>query len=355
MKKQVRWNFLLLGLLSIMFSNCIPSRETISTITNILPSINSTQTVVPSTVDIDALAIKTVTTTNVVDPSIPTEIHVETVAPSSLPIPTLAAETASERLANLILTNGNCSLPCFLGITPGVSTADEFDTILTPYSTILTILEGKYRRGIEFELGQKIVNNFLIDYQILQGQPIIEKIHLSTKAYQRIEYPYPDEEGNTYELVYEYGAEAYRQLMGNYTLQKILTEYGIPSRVLVYAEQYLYDGRPPLPSQQFGQLKLRLFYPEQGIIIMYEMPLSKVGSKGQGCPSHAFISLWLTPPDSEEIYAKLLSKSSAQGDSFELEKPIFEATNISLEEFYEIYRDSSETCIQAPLSIWKQP
>jgi len=351
MKKQVRWNFLLLGLFSIVFSNCIPSRETISTITHTLPSITSTQRAAPTSADINTLATETVAT-NVVATSISTEIHAATVTPSSPPILTLVPKTASERLENLILTNRNCALPCFLGITPGVSTASEFETILAPYSAILTILEGKYRRGIEFELGQEIINNFLIDYQILQDRPIIEKIYLSTQAYQKIEYPYPNEYGDTYELVYEYGVETYRQLMSNYSLQKILTEYGIPSRVLVYAEQYLYDGRPPLPSQQFGQLKLRLFYPEHGIIIMYEMPLSKVGTHGQGCPSMAFVSFWLTPPDIDGSYAKMLSQKEQQGNAFELEKTPDESINMNLKQFYDTFQSSEDKCIQTPLSLW---
>ena len=309
MNKQKRSKILLLCMVSIFISGCVTSPAA-TNVTQVVidtqPTVVIANTISPPPIPTSTFSVETITPTKSVPTSSPSEIPASTATPSFTPITTLSPEDAQLRISDLIMKNGGCSLPCFLGITPGISNVNNFDFIFAPYSAILSTIDGNDGKAIEFELGQEIKNDFLVDYQTLPNQKMIDRIHVFTQSYRRIDYPYPDEYGNTYEFVYEFGADTYRQLTNYYSLRQILDEYNVPSKILVYAEQYVYDGRPPLPDQQFGILRLQLFYPEKGIIIKYEMPLTKMGTKGQGCPSLAFVSIWLSPP----ILMALISKSS---------------------------------------------
>lgn len=353
MKKQKRIKAILIWVISIIISGCFPSARTLGVpqvVTDTHSSFELKHTVTPPPLHTPTITVETITVNKTIQTSTSSNPLTFTPTPPITSNPPLEPKDAQDKLTNLIKQRGTCLLPCFLGITPGISTVNDLEIAFTPYTAILSTWGGK--EGLDFELGKEIKNHFYLEYRANPNQQIINRLYVSTQATRMIEYPYPDEEGNTYEFVYEYGAETYRQLMSNYSLQKLLTEYGIPSRLLVRAEQYLYDGRPPLPSQQFGQIKLRLFYPEHGIIIMFKMPLSKAGSNGQGCPSMAFVSFWLTPPDIDGSYAKMLSQKEQQGNAFELEKTPDESINMNLEQFYDTFQSSEDTCIQTPLSLW---
>jgi hypothetical protein len=55
-------------------------------------------------------------------------------APSLTPIPTLAGEYAKSKVAYLLETNGNCSLPCWWGITPGRTTWSEAEHYMATFA-----------------------------------------------------------------------------------------------------------------------------------------------------------------------------------------------------------------------------
>jgi hypothetical protein len=338
--------FLILGLILILSSGCVqphkPTSETaISPVTTEISSIIPTGTVSSSP-----------TRTKVVEmqPSnAPTLIPTIPVTPTRTLVPTLAPGAARSQLENVIRDQNHCLLPCWLGITPGVSTSNDFDSVFARYSALLNFYnadkDGIISRGITFELGQGITSNFYIDYRTRANQNIIDTLYISTQALRKIDVGFQD----------EYTSEYYHQLLKDYSLSQVLTEYGVPSKVSMNVRFYLYDGSPPSPSQKFGSFKIRLFYPEQGVIAIYEMPLIKMGEYGKACPANSFVNLWLTSPDNDGYYEKLLSSRQKEGEDFDYDKTTDEAVNMSLEQFYEMFRTPNQKCLQTPLSAWPPP
>jgi hypothetical protein len=80
-----------------------------------------------------------------------------------------------------------------------------------------------------------------------------------------------------------------------------------------------------------------------------------MGEYGKACPSNSFVKLWLTPPDNNGYYEKLLSSIKSEGDDFDYDKTTDEAVNMSLEQFYETFRTPGQKCLQTSLSAWPPP
>ncbi len=57
-------------------------------------------------------------------------------SPTDREVPTLSVEHARVRLVELLANNGGCQLPCFWGITPGETTAQQARNILAPLSSL---------------------------------------------------------------------------------------------------------------------------------------------------------------------------------------------------------------------------
>ncbi len=276
----------------------------------------------------------------------PTKTPTPTTTTTWTPIPTLSPDKAQAKVLELLKTNGGCKLPCWWGVTPGVSTDADFEALFTPYSAISPFYKGESYKSVEFEFGQEIITFLNIYYRTRPDQNTIDIIDVSTWALRKIG-------DKTYQEAYTSGY--YHLLLKYYSLPQILTVYGVPSKISMTVRFDLYDGRPPSPSQRFGTLNLHLFYPEKGIFVIYEMALSNEGEYGKACPSESYVSLTLSPPDIDGHYEKLFSSRLSEGEDFDYDKPTEEAINMSLEEFYETFRTLNQECVQTPLSIWPSP
>jgi hypothetical protein len=345
---EFKKKYILLTLTLIMIGGCVPVNETIPE-----TSIHTLQRETLPVPTMEAVLAPTIMTTLVERQTSPTNPPVRTATPTSAPdvttsltstpIPALAPEVARQQLEDLIRNHDGCPLPCWWGLSPDISTEEDIKEFLAPYASILTFWgDGK---GISFEVGQDNTIDFSIDYLTQANQNTIEALYIAARATSEKEDTYED----------EFGSSVYNELLEEYSLPQVLTAYGVPSKVLINVIFLLYDGRKPLPDQQFGTLKARLLYPERGILVIYEMPLIKEGESGLGCPKDAFVSLWLTPPDNDSYYEKLLSSRQGEGKAFDEDKPIEESANMSPQAFYEEFRTPGNQCIRPPLALWPQP
>jgi hypothetical protein len=101
------------ALVSTAFPSGTPSRQIENT--DIFPAATNTHIPTPQ-----LLLIPTDTTSFII--------------PILTPIPTLAGEDAKRKVAYLLETNGNCSLPCWWGITPGRTTWSEAEPYLETFA-----------------------------------------------------------------------------------------------------------------------------------------------------------------------------------------------------------------------------
>ena len=150
-----------------------------------------------------------------------------------------------------------------------------------------------------------------------------------------------------YSLVY--GDAFYNQVMRKYILPQILTDYGKPQRVLVWA--------PPLDFQQ--PFELLLDYSSSGFLIGYSLPEKRVGVNFVGCPSQAHIYFWLWPKDKEHSFSDMIATTgfgSFDPVSINFYKPIEDVTKYTLDIFYKTFKEPGNvTCIVTPSHYWVTP
>ena len=155
-----------------------------------------------------------------------------TLPPGDTPSPTiqisaLPEATAQAQVENLLKTNANCRLPCWWGITPGLSN-------LTAASQILDPLGGASKKtpvGWEYLFSDRENGIFISQYLILDDD-IVEMIEILF--------------GGTSVL----------------SLSDILAEYGPPTEIYIRTFSNQVQGITPF--------YLILFYADQGIVARFE-------------------------------------------------------------------------------------
>jgi hypothetical protein len=308
---------LLLFIIEILTVGCTPNKTEVSTVT---PALTQTKTVIPSS-----------TPTNTVMPSpiAPTAFAI-TNTPTLFSIPTLSADEAPDHLLELIKSNGNCLLPCWIGFVPGISSNDTIFSILSPYSSIATnyYLPISDPRGIDFIL-QK--DKFHIDLKITLRPVGIDE----TRKMVRVKI----------KQIMGHSYSPYSDIFKQYSLQNILKVYGKPSAVELVADLHKYD---PTSGTSF---ETYISYPEKGIYIRYTTMADEIsGDRVRSCPSEASIDLWLTIPDVNNENMKLLTDMNREwGYS---RTSLQDATQMSIDQFFESFKSQPDQCLITPKSIW---
>ena len=101
-----------------------------------------------------------------------------------------------------------------------------------------------------------------------------------------------------------------------------------------------------------------LLYPTRGAIVRYEGSADVEEDIIHGCPSGTFVSLWLVNPANVKLYENTLKDATGHSDivtGSPYYKSTMEAIGMSAEEFYEVFKNPTERCIESPLDIWPEP
>jgi hypothetical protein len=237
------------------------------------------------------------------------------VTPTS--IPTLPEPTARARIAELLNNNAYCRLPCWWGITPGLSSWSEAAQILDPI-----IGPGEHLRD---EWGYYSSDD---ENQIR----IWQHYFLTDDIVRVIEITFP----NAY----------------YFSLPEVLAEYGPPSEVYIRTFSNEHQGITPF--------YLLLFYPDQGILVRYESNDAMLtGATVQMCfgqePAWGLV-LW--SPSEERTYQEVAEIAhtvglGGSGDDFFPLFSIEESMGMDVQEFYEKFKDSSgNPCLETPSEKW---
>jgi hypothetical protein len=275
--------------------------------------------------------------------------------PSATPthIPTLTVEDARTKFLELLTNNGNCRLPCWLGITPGQSTLTDLHDVLMIFSGIATDTTDGYVVGdlilgsltIPYISEEGMVIRIRSSFLISSGENNIFMIGADTEAYKIT--------GDT--LDYIYGHPAYNDVLKSFTLTEILSTYGQPSTIYVTAS--LRDV-PIDFSPAFGDyFIIHVWYPERGIFMGYKMLAEGAGENFKICPTDAFILLTLIPPELNANYQDLLLKSGGGWDKFfppsEFVKTPEDAFGITIGDFFRLFNSFTDRCLETPKLIWQ--
>ncbi len=267
--------------------------------------------------------------------------------PSAATVPTLAADKAYTRMQELLANNAGCYLPCLWGIFPGTSSTSDVQKLIFPFMGIakMSLLPGSIYGGITFDLPMQDDSyiHILLFYYPSDNDQIINAMQLNTQA---IHNGVSTDRDPRF-----YGSKAYEKTLNNFTLTNILSTYGIPSSAYVFVEKYSDPGS----SSNFF---LRILYPEKGIFISYQSLVENKGDNYIGCPSKSFISLFLLPPNSANIYQETLPTLDGQWNSvfpINHSKSLDDAVHMSMADFYKIYMNPTDRCLETSMSMWDHP
>jgi hypothetical protein len=258
------------------------------------------------------------------------------IEPTVSPQPTLSHENAWALINDLMLKNGGCDLPCWWGLFPGKSKVQDVNSFLSTFN------------------GIAVLNNLSADPQYISLTVPINKVNLDiainawehNNIVDRLFVSLQSNKHGDYGWEAYYGDPNYNQVTRKFQLSEILTNYGLPSKVLI----------APGPFDGFVIL---LAYMKEGFLISYESPGKKAEGNYVGCPSESQISVWLWSP-TENLTLKEVVSNTPFGDvdatTIDYFKPIDETTKMSMDEFYKIYKNpENHLCVETPSAFWPSP
>ncbi len=309
-----------------------PTKQTNSTSTKIAGSTYNPFTPSPT-----LTKIPTTNTINTVSPSYTPSVH------PSVAWTAMSPTEQFEYWIGLISTNNGCELPCWLGLMPGKATEEDISNFFYPITGRNSILPiTNYVRKDHFPIMKTDSGLLELYFDFYEQNGILFRIYVATDILNK---PLNDPRYDP----------ALTDAMQIYSLDKVLTKYGVPSRA--------YLGITEGPSEPGAPWLYHLYviYDNLGFMIYYEGgDLHRSGDTISVCPSYqklSYINLFLQSPESEstldtflkEIYGLSLEDMSLQGKFMDIKS----ATNLSTEDFYLKLRQSyPETCIETNATLW---
>lgn len=156
--------------------------------------------------------------------------------------------------------------------------------------------------------------------------------------------------GASQEDIASYGNPFFQQSLEYFFLPSILAAYGKPSVVLI----------APFPDElpYIGDFSMVLYYPDKGFFIQYVFPKDESNGNFIGCPSEsAYIDIITWSPQEEYKISEIAKDMSGRGINelnYDYFKPVGEVTTMSLDDFYETFKDpANTTCLETPIKYWK--
>ncbi len=227
----------------------------------------------------------------------------------------------------MIYQNGGCKLPCWWGITPGVTKSDEMINFLESFISRIKSHETVY---LDQE-GEKQAIRTVIFYDP-KNEPLehIFEVVSVDETVKRI--------------------EAYQDLTVDFTLANLLSAYGPPSEILLATEPASPDNKVP-----FG---LILLYPDQGILAYF---FSDYGGRINGdyisiCPQYTLpiLQLWSSSlPQQGEIEKKYLMEEYNFQFHESKYRPCETVSDLSIDKFFATFRQkSNSSCIATEAEQW---
>lgn len=292
----------------------------------------------------------------------PIPVYTHTFTTTITPNPTtisypLKEDSARTRLLELLANNRNCRLPCLWGITPGNSTYQEAQAILAPLSNISDpLMTGFWPAGgsinpifIEGNLATKVFVNFYVN--IKSTNHIVNHI-----TFQIREEEITKTIKNEPSIRKVFDSKSFSERTRTYGLGQVLSEQGIPEAVLIQT----YNAQASLGHNLGGGFDILLLYPGQGLLAHYITQLQVVGQNIRGCPANAHVELELFPSGDENSFSQFLSQTQWAGmwplpSNKPFWTPIEKVTNMTVEQFYQTFRQSPDQCIETPAKLWPAP
>ncbi len=257
--------------------------------------------------------------------------------------PTFSAAEAKTEVIDFLKNNGGCHLPCIWGLMPGNTTTIERQNKLAPFGKI-SESDFAISRSEDFEnpggIGFSVIrdnvrSSFGLSYY--ENENRIEILSLVALAQQDQRMVFEDSN--------------YLDLMQYYTLPHLLSNYGLPSDVLVAAWPH-----DPFLKADYDPFSIVVVYKDLGIMAEYISPNQRNDDKSSACPKQSYIILRTWDPKRNISLKKIASIAAAEGiseNAYDFFKPIQDAASMSINDFYHKFKESNTTqCLEVPSDLW---
>ena len=301
---------LALVILALCLSACtpVPSPATVHPSQTVVPSATVTPTIIPTT---SVIATRTIPALTMTSTKKPTQTHTitPTQPPTLTPLPTIPADEAQAYLRNLMLNNADCRLPCWWGITPGVTEWEEARQFLQSFASSIYYNES-----------------FPEDYNVEYG--IVQTGYFFGAA------DYFVRNGTVISIV----VNPIGTYLG-YQLNQMLANYGEPDGVSIFTyPDYLSHGQLPF--------NVILRYAEENMTALYAFESEIIGDNVRSCPGYQPIGPWLFIGELQDPAEVLVYPDQA----------LETATGMNVADFYQTYRTPDSTiCLRTPINSWGWP
>jgi hypothetical protein len=213
--------------------------------------------------------------------SSPTEIHI--------PFVTLEPQSVNETMQPLIKNPMDCSVPCFLGITPGKTSIDDARTFFGTLGLV-------HREGTDPNSGKEF---YSVGYDSIVGHNSDLTLYVSNSVVDSIEVV-PEiskqQEGSPREWI-------------AYSPETFIKKYGAPSRV---------DVSLAWPGGGGSEIIMNLYFDSVDLIVQYtgQNMVPSNNHSPRLCPLTApfdYVRLWLgpNPPNPPQLPSIALEKASS--------------------------------------------
>jgi hypothetical protein len=263
-------------------------------------------------------------------------------------VPTLPVEDARQHLLAILENNNDCRLPCLWGITPGRSNYLDARSVLIPFSSLsdAVVFDWSYPGGGISP--QYIEDSYRLNTSIsyLYGEnDIVYRMRFRILEEELSQ----DEYGNQLTTPI-YGSPEFIRRTEYYSLSHLMSEQGVPASVMISTEFTFESNRKSF------LIYIVVLYPNRGIWAKYTTWVDKngVGSNFKTCPVNARIEMELYPSGNPDSFYTLLDETN-WGITKAGYKTLEEATSMSVEEFYQTFRQPNDKCIETPSGLWPTP
>lgn len=256
-------------------------------------------------------------------PSTPSAMPATVTPPTGTPPPPLTPVEGAKLVKELLLTNGNCELPCWWGIYPGeaLTPANLELALRTPYHRMT---DGFIDFAVDY-IGADTLASF--DYQVsvvvVLTTGVVSEIKVSSETATA-------KPSATF-------AKDWQAL----ALHRMLTKFGQPTEVRLAYNEVAPNRYAPL------LFSLDVIYADQGIAIHYTGDLQRRAGRYIVCPSLSnvrSISLFLSASGDEARFKDQLRNWSRYNVDYS--SPIQDVTAMSVADFYTTLRDMPNACFR---------
>ncbi len=220
--------------------------------------------------------------------------------------------------------NGGCALPCWWGIELGHS---SFEEVVQRYSSLGALITIR-----EFESGRSRITALFIDPQIENGTQVRHTFRAQDN------------------IIIE--AEIQVDIQPNYQIEPLLQQLGQPAEIWMWTI--------PTPREGVLPASLRLYFPEDGVLMAYAVFARRQDEVVQLCfdsQGSTILLLWqpaIWDPDSNKgLLERAMESSELTVEGF---YPLEAVSNWDVAQLYTVLRNPEhQECLETPASLWPEP